>query len=133
MDGLFLMSPDASRTLRKFPLSHIARWATPPSAGGAALVLYTRTPVDVEEVTLRTDSPRSPKSPHGKTPRRRYKDEDFDLAGMAFRRTVFGPGERPDPSAPPAEDEFDEAFEDALSPPRREKIYGDDVIEQRAA
>ena len=48
---------------------------------------------------------------------------------MAFRRTVFGPGERPDPSAPPAEDEF----EDALSPPRREKIYGDDVIEQRAA
>ena len=52
MDGLFLMSPDASRTLRKFPLSHIARWATPPSAGGAALVLYTRTPVDVEEVTL---------------------------------------------------------------------------------
>ena len=89
--------------------------------------------VDVEDVTLRTDSPRSPKSPHGKTPRRRYKDEDFDLAGMAFRRTVFGPGERPDPSAPPAEDEFGEAFEDALSPPRREKIYGDDVIEQRAA
>lgn len=52
MDGLFLMTPDASRTLRKFPLSHIARWAIPPSAGGAALILYTRTPVDVEEVTL---------------------------------------------------------------------------------
>ena len=57
MDGLFLMSPDASRTLRKFPLSHIARWATPPSAGGAALVLYTRTPVDVEEVTLTLSGP----------------------------------------------------------------------------
>ena len=57
MDGLFLMSPDASRTLRKFPLSHIARWAIPPSAGGAALVLYTRTPVDVEEVTLTLSGP----------------------------------------------------------------------------
>ena len=57
MDGLFLMTPDASRTLRKFPLSHIARWATPPAAGGAALVLYTRTPVDVEEVTLTLSGP----------------------------------------------------------------------------
>ena len=48
--------------------------------------------VDANEVRL---SPRSPG-------RVRYGGEDLDLAGMAFRRTVFGAGERPDPSAPPA-------------------------------
>ena len=48
--------------------------------------------VDVNDVRL---SPRSPG-------RVRYGGEDLDLAGMAFRRTVFGAGERPDPSAPPA-------------------------------
>ena len=48
--------------------------------------------VDVNDVRL---SPRSPG-------RVRYGDGDLDLAGMAFRRAVFGAGERPDPSAPPA-------------------------------
>lgn len=54
LDGLFLLSPDnAQRTLRKFPLQHISRWAL----RGTRLVLYTRTPVDVEEqtVTLQAD------------------------------------------------------------------------------
>ena len=121
LEALARSKEDAEMTeaLRRSESDEAGRTSTSTSTNG----------VDVDEVTLRTDSPRSPKSPHGKTPRRRYKDEDFDLAGMAFRRTVFGPGERPDPSAPPAEDEF----EDVLSPPRREKIYGDDVIEQRAA
>ena len=47
MDGLAILDP-SGRPRRKFPLSHIARWA----ARGATLTLYTRTPVDVEEVTL---------------------------------------------------------------------------------
>ena len=47
MEGLAILDP-AGRPRRKFPLSHIARWA----ARGATLTLYTRTPVDVEEVTL---------------------------------------------------------------------------------
>lgn len=53
LDGLFLLSPDGNRTKRKFPLNHISRWAL----RGSLLVLYTRTPVDVEErtVTLQGD------------------------------------------------------------------------------
>ena len=53
LDGLFLLSPDGHRTKRKFPLNHISRWAL----RGSSLVLYTRTPVDVEErtVTLQGD------------------------------------------------------------------------------
>ena len=49
--------------------------------------------VDVDDVRL---SPRD-----GSPGRVRYGDGDLDLAGMAFRRAVFGAGERPDPSAPP--------------------------------
>ncbi len=48
LDGLFILSSDGLHTLRKFPLNHIARWAL----RGSSLVLYTRTPVDVEERTL---------------------------------------------------------------------------------
>ena len=48
LDGLFLLSPDTQRTLRKFPLQHISRWAL----RGTRLVLYTRTPADLEEQTL---------------------------------------------------------------------------------
>ena len=50
MDGVLLLSSDASRTLRKYPLSHIARWAL----RGPSLVLYTRSPSDAGEraVTL---------------------------------------------------------------------------------
>ena len=48
MDGLFILTADGSRPLRKFPLSHISRWAL----RGPSLVLYTKTPVDVEEVTV---------------------------------------------------------------------------------
>ena len=47
MEGLAILDP-SGRPRRKFPLSHIARWA----ARGPTLTLYTRTPVDVEEVTL---------------------------------------------------------------------------------
>ena len=48
LDGLFILSSDSQRTLRKFPLNRIARWAL----RGTSLVLYTRTPMDVEERTL---------------------------------------------------------------------------------
>ena len=53
LDGLFMLSPDGRRALRKYPLNHISRWAL----RGTSLVLYTKTPVDVEErtVTLTSD------------------------------------------------------------------------------
>jgi len=48
LDGLFLLSPDTQRTLRKFPLEHVSRWAR----RGNMLNLYTRTPSDIEERTI---------------------------------------------------------------------------------
>ncbi len=53
LDGLFVLSPDGKRAMRKYPLNHISRWAL----RGTSLVLYTKTPVDVEErtVTLQAD------------------------------------------------------------------------------
>lgn len=48
LDGLIILSSDGYRTLRNFPLNHIARWAL----RGSSLVLYTRTPADVEERSL---------------------------------------------------------------------------------
>lgn len=45
LDGVFVLSSDGKLTLRKYPLSHISRWA----ARGTTLTLYTKTPVDVEE------------------------------------------------------------------------------------
>jgi hypothetical protein len=53
LDGLFILSSDGKRVQRKYPLNHISRWAL----RGSSLVLYTKTPVDVEErtVTLQSD------------------------------------------------------------------------------
>ena len=48
LEGLFINSPDGRRTMRKYPLNHISRWAL----RGNNLVLYTKTPVDVEEHTM---------------------------------------------------------------------------------
>ena len=48
LDGVFISSRDTQRMLRKYPLNHISRWALRDSS----LVLYTKTPVDVEEVTV---------------------------------------------------------------------------------
>jgi hypothetical protein len=48
LDGLLVKSSDGQRTLRKYPLNHISRWAL----RGNNLVLYTKTPVDVEERTV---------------------------------------------------------------------------------
>lgn len=52
LDGLFILSADGKRTLRKYPLNHISRWAL----RGNNLVLYTKTPVDVEERTVTLQS-----------------------------------------------------------------------------
>ncbi len=48
LDGLQISAVDSGRTLRKYPLNHIARWA----AQGTSLMLYTKTPSDVEERTF---------------------------------------------------------------------------------
>ena len=41
MDGFNVLSSDGSRTLRKYPLTHISRW----SMRGSSLILFTRSPV----------------------------------------------------------------------------------------
>lgn len=53
MDGLKILNAEGNRTLRSYELGHISRWQT----RGSSLVLYTRTPVDVEErqLTLQGD------------------------------------------------------------------------------
>ena len=48
LEGVVLKSSDGSRTLKKYPLNHISRWAL----RGTSLVLYTKTPADVEERTI---------------------------------------------------------------------------------
>ena len=48
LDGLVVLNSDGQRTLRKYPLNHISRWAL----RSPNLVLYTKTPVDVEERTV---------------------------------------------------------------------------------
>ena len=48
LDGLSFLTPDGARTLRKYPLNNISRWAL----RGTKLVLYTKTPGDVEENTV---------------------------------------------------------------------------------
>ena len=52
LDGLVILSSDGQRTLRKYPLNHISRWAL----RSTNLVLYTKTPVDVEERTVTLNS-----------------------------------------------------------------------------
>lgn len=48
LEGVILKTTDGQRTLKKYPLNHISRWAL----RGTSLVLYTKTPVDVEERTV---------------------------------------------------------------------------------
>jgi len=48
LEGVKLLSEDGARTLRIYPLNHISRWALRDTQ----LVLYTKTPVDVEERTV---------------------------------------------------------------------------------
>ncbi|KAG2486518.1 hypothetical protein HYH03_014820 [Edaphochlamys debaryana] len=53
LEGLKLLGASDNRTLRSYDLSHISRW----QSRGGSLILYTRTPVDVEErqTTLTAD------------------------------------------------------------------------------
>ncbi len=53
LDGLKIMDVASGRTMRSYELGHISRW----QSRGSSLVLYTRTPVDLEEraVTLQGD------------------------------------------------------------------------------
>ena len=48
LDGLVLSASDGGHIYHKYPLNHISRWAIRSSN----LVLYTKTPSDVEEKTL---------------------------------------------------------------------------------
>lgn len=53
LEGLKVMDPSSGRTMKSFDLGHISRW----QSRGNSLILYTRTPVDVEErqLTLQGD------------------------------------------------------------------------------
>ncbi|EFJ42554.1 hypothetical protein VOLCADRAFT_119370 [Volvox carteri f. nagariensis] len=53
LDGLKLLNASDNRTMRAYDLSHISRW----QSRGGSLIIYTRTPVDVEErqTTLSAD------------------------------------------------------------------------------
>ncbi len=48
LEGLKVLTSDGSRTMRSYELSHISRW----QSNGGNLILYTKTPVDVEERQL---------------------------------------------------------------------------------
>jgi hypothetical protein len=54
LSGLKVLNREGTRTMRSYDLKHIARW----QSTGNSLILYTRTPVDLEErqVTLSGDS-----------------------------------------------------------------------------
>jgi hypothetical protein len=49
MDGLKIMNEAGTMTMRSLDLKHISRWST---VGGGSLVIYTQTPVDLEERQL---------------------------------------------------------------------------------
>lgn len=53
LDGLKILDANSGRSIRSYELGHISRW----QSRGSSLVLYTRTPVDVEErqLTLQGD------------------------------------------------------------------------------
>jgi hypothetical protein len=53
LDGLKITDANSGRTMRSYELGHISRW----QSRGSSLVLYTKTPVDIEErsVTLQGD------------------------------------------------------------------------------
>lgn len=48
MEGFTVLDASSARTLRKFPLHHISRW----SMRGSSLVLFTRSPSDVEDRSM---------------------------------------------------------------------------------
>jgi hypothetical protein len=48
LDGLRILSDRDNRTLRSYELNHISRW----QSRGSSLVLYTKTPQDLEERTV---------------------------------------------------------------------------------
>ncbi len=48
LEGLKVLTSDGNRTMRSYELSHISRW----QSNGGSLILYTKTPVDVEERQL---------------------------------------------------------------------------------
>ncbi len=54
LDGLKILNLDGTRTMRSYELQHISRW----NHNSDSLLLYTKTPVDVEErqLTLTADS-----------------------------------------------------------------------------
>lgn len=53
LEGLKLLGASDNRAMRSYDLSHITRW----QSRGGSLILYTRTPVEVEErqTTLSAD------------------------------------------------------------------------------
>ncbi len=53
LDGLKIIDINSNRTTRSYELGHISRW----QSRGSSLILYTKTPVDVEErqLTLQGD------------------------------------------------------------------------------
>jgi hypothetical protein len=53
LEGLKILNADGTRTTNSYELSHISRW----SMRGNSLILYTKTPVDVEErqITFRSN------------------------------------------------------------------------------
>lgn len=48
LEGFNILSSDGVRILRKYPLHHISRW----SMRGTSLILFTKSPVDVEDRTV---------------------------------------------------------------------------------
>ncbi|KAL6785301.1 hypothetical protein ACKKBG_A03270 [Auxenochlorella protothecoides x Auxenochlorella symbiontica] len=48
LEGLNLLAPGSGRALRKYPLHHISRW----SMRGSSLILFAKSPVDVEDRTV---------------------------------------------------------------------------------
>lgn len=55
LEGVKLLSEDGGRALRIYPLNHISRWALRDTQ----LVLYTKTPVDVEERAVTLQAPKN--------------------------------------------------------------------------
>lgn len=48
LEGFNVLTTDGARIMKKYPLHHISRW----SMRGTSLILFTKSPVDVEDRTL---------------------------------------------------------------------------------
>lgn len=48
LNGLKVLNAEGNRTMRSYDLKHISRW----QSTGSSLILYTQTPVDLEERQL---------------------------------------------------------------------------------